>query len=254
MPNPRWTHDRKLVKGVPGVVGVDEAGRGCLAGPVVAGCTILPSSFFADSKNRKAVEKINDSKQFSEMERDILFQEIQSWIDEKKLFGATGSATIEEIEKHNIVGATCLAMQRAMEAASVKSEGLWLPSQTQEVDLFTQDVSKGSQWRVVVDGRSMKRLPIRHMGLIKGDTISLAVAMASLLAKVTRDQGMRQLDQQFPHYGFASNKGYGVPVHLKALEEHGITEHHRPRFLRNIMKEPKILQSNIFEQSRLSLA
>jgi ribonuclease HII len=254
MLNPRWTYDRKLVKGLPGIVGVDEAGRGCLAGPVVAGCTILPSSFFADSKNRKAVEKINDSKQISEMEREILFQKIQTWIDQGKLFGATGSATIEEIEEHNIVGATCLAMQRAMEAASVKSKGLWLPFQTQETDLFTQDVSKDLQWRVLVDGRSMKRLPIRHMGLIKGDTISLAVAMASLLAKVTRDQRMRQLDRQFPHYRFASNKGYGVPVHLKALEEHGTTEHHRPRFLRNILKESKNEKSNTFEQSRLSLA
>ena len=254
MPNPRWTHDRKLVKGVPGVVGVDEAGRGCLAGPVVAGCTILPSSFFSDSKNRKAVEKINDSKQFSEAERNILFQKILSWIEEAKLFGATGSATVEEIEEHNIVGATCLAMQRAMEAASVKSKGLWFPSQTQEADLFTQDVSEDLQWRVLVDGRPMKRLPIRHLGLIKGDTISLAVAMASLLAKVTRDQRMHQLDRQFPHYGFASNKGYGAPVHLKALEEHGPTEHHRSRFLRNILKEPKIEQSNTFEQSRLSLA
>ena len=81
----------------------------------------------------------------------------------------------------------------------------------------------------------MKRLPYRHQGLVKGDTLSLAVAMASLLAKVTRDRGMRRLAGEFPAYDFGSNKGYGSPKHLTALKAHGPTVHHRPKFLRNLL-------------------
>ena len=127
MPNPRWTYDRKLAKGRCGVVGVDEAGRGCLAGPVVAGCVILPADFFKDVKNRKTVDEINDSKQFHEEKRESLFLSIQQLIESRKIFGATGSASVSEIEKHNIVGATCLAMQRAMELVSQRSDKLWKP-------------------------------------------------------------------------------------------------------------------------------
>ena len=125
MPNPRWTYDRKLANGRCGVVGVDEAGRGCLAGPVVAGCVILPTEFFKDPKNRNTVKEINDSKQFHEEKRESLFQRIQQLIESQKIFGATGSASVSEIEEHNIVGATCLAMHRAMELASQRSDKLF---------------------------------------------------------------------------------------------------------------------------------
>jgi len=97
----------------------------------------------------------------------------------------------------------------------------------------------------------MKKLPYEHPGLVAGDTQSLALAMASMLAKVTRDRFMRTLHQEFPEFGFASNKGYGAPVHLQALREQGPTVHHRPRFLRNLLPDAD-LGSESREQSQLS--
>lgn len=252
MPNPRWTHDRKLAKTHLGVVGVDEAGRGCLAGPVVAGAVILPCAFFGDAKNRKLTAEMNDSKQFDEKKRESLYSRVLELAENKVLFGATGEASVEEIEEHNIVGATCLAMQRAMDAASCKYAGLWKPVLTSSMELFENNRDQGKDWIVLVDGRPMKKLPYKHAGLVKGDTKSLAIAMASMLAKVSRDRFMRELHNQFPEFGFNSNKGYGAPVHLRGLRECGPSEHHRPRFLRNLLSDTKNTARNQ-EQSQLSL-
>ena len=251
MPNPRWTHDRKLAKEQLGIVGVDEAGRGCLAGPVVAGAVIIPGAFFSRAKNRKLTEEINDSKQFDEPKREILFQRVMELAEQGELFGATGEASIEEIEEHNIVGATCLAMKRAMDDASDKSDGKWKPAKKESLELFEKQKDDTKNWSVLVDGRPMKKLPYEHEGLVKGDTKSLAIAMASMLAKVTRDRFMRQLHHEFPVFGFDSNKGYGAPVHLQALREQGPTVHHRPRFLRNLLPDAD-LGSESREQSQLS--
>jgi len=254
MPSPRWTHDRKLAKGQLGVVGVDEAGRGCLAGPVVAGCVILPEAFFSFARHRNAVEKINDSKQFAEAVRESLFEKIKKMEKAGVLYGGTGWASVEEIEEHNIVGATCLAMRRAMDRASEKSGKLWCPQENRPPDLFDQAKQDSPDWAVLVDGRPMKKLPYIHDGLVKGDTLSLAVAMASLLAKVSRDRWMKKLHENFRLYDFASNKGYGAPIHLNALKEHGPTPHHRPRFLRNLLDQAEEVPPESFQQCQLSLA
>ena len=254
MPNPRWTHDRKLAKEQLGVVGVDEAGRGCLAGPVVAGAVILPASFFSEASHRKATEEMNDSKQFNEEKREQLYEQVVALAEEQKIFVGTGQASVEEIEEYNIVGATCLAMKRALDKASKESGGLWQPEEKSSLELFEDKEGDKKKWTVLVDGRPMKKLPYQHDGLVKGDTKSLAIAMASMLAKVTRDRFMRELHTKFPEFGFDSNKGYGAPVHLKALGKLGPTVHHRPRFLRNIlsqkMQEPDPIDA---EQSQLSL-
>ena len=128
MPNPRWTHDRKLAKEQLGVVGVDEAGRGCLAGPVVAGAVILPTSFFSEASNRKCTEEMNDSKQFDEVKREELYARVVELAQKKKIFTGTGQASVEEIEEHNIVGATCLAMRRAMDVSDA-SQKIWKPEE-----------------------------------------------------------------------------------------------------------------------------
>ena len=254
MPNPRWTHDRKLAKEQLGVVGVDEAGRGCLAGPVVAGAVIIPASFFDEARNRKATEEMNDSKQFDETTRGKLYERVMALGEQEKIYTGTGQASVEEIEEHNIVGATCLAMTRAMNMASEASSGLWQPKEKSSLELFEKKNENQKSWSVLVDGRPMKKLPYQHNGLVKGDTKSLAIAMGSMLAKVTRDRMMRELHTKFPDYGFDSNKGYGAPVHLKALDKHGPTEHHRPRFLRNILSEQTGTVDSIDkEQSQLSL-
>jgi ribonuclease HII len=249
MPNPRWTHDRKLIQGQKGVIGVDEAGRGCLAGPVVAGCVIIPYPFFRSSANRR---KTHDSKQFSESQRETLFGVIENLAKEGEIFSGTGHASIEEIEEFNIVGATCLAMRRAMEEAALKSKKLWQPELKRANDLFRERKDLGSNWQVLVDGREMKRLPYAHHGVVKGDTLSLSIAMASLIAKVTRDRWMRELDSEYPQYDFKSNKGYGAPLHLKALREYGPTICHRPRFLRNLLEQNSAEEKTSDDQCLLS--
>lgn len=237
MVNPRWTYDRKEAKRSQGIVGVDEVGRGCLAGPVVAGVVVLPAEFFLKAGNRKACSEMNDSKQFSEERREELHAVILRLAERGELFWASGESSVEEIESENIVGATCLAMGRAMDEVSSQSKGLWLPVPKSEGDLFSSGGPPGHEprWVVRVDGRPMKRLPYEHEGLVKGDTISVAISMGSLIAKVTRDRMMRKLAGEFPSYDFASNKGYGSPNHLKALKKYGPTVRHRPRFLRNLL-------------------
>ena len=255
MVNPLWTFDRKRTKSSMGVIGVDEAGRGCLAGPVVAGAVLLPASFFKSAANRRACVNINDSKQVKEVLREELFELIQELGEKNELFWASGEASVEEIEAENIVGATCLAMGRAMEQVGIQSNGLWKPKAKTEDNLFNFKLETENNWIVSVDGRFMKRLPFQHEGMIKGDTLSLAIAMGSLVAKVTRDRRMKELDGEFPLYDFSSNKGYGSPKHLSALESIGPSIHHRPRFLRKILCSPKEEDGKIVDlQSQLSFS
>ncbi len=252
MPNPLWTHDRKAAKGLMGVVGVDEAGRGCLAGPVVAGAALLPTGFFGKASNRRRCAEINDSKQLAAEKREKLFAVLETMRAAGELWFATGEGSVDEIEKENIVGATCLAMRRAMNALAEECDGIWNPQKKDESDsLFTPRSPASERWLVLVDGRPMKRLPYAHQGMIKGDTLSLAVAMASIAAKVTRDRLMVELDASYPVYDFASNKGYGSPNHLRGLAEHGPTAVHRPRFLRKILAASNQAQS---EQSLLKFS
>jgi ribonuclease HII len=256
MVNPLWTFDRKRTKSLQGVIGVDEAGRGCLAGPVVAGAVILPSTFFQNTSNRKACSEMNDSKQIKENLREELFEKIVKLSENGELFWASGSASVEEIESENIVGATCLAMKRAMSHVSTLSQGIWKPLHKAEGELFISEVnSVENSWIVSVDGRPMKKLSFRHEGIIKGDSISLAIAMGSLVAKVTRDRLMRKFSLEFPLYDFSSNKGYGSPKHILALKENGPSIHHRPKFLRNLLdsgNKNKTITGDM--QSRLSFS
>lgn len=175
------------------VAGVDEAGRGPLAGPVVAGAVILP---------RKGVPRgINDSKQLSALEREALFERIC-----KRAQVGVGIASVEEIDQLNILGATKLAMRRAVEA---------LPC--------CPDVA-------LVDGNQPPVLPCRAVCLVSGDSLSLSIAAASIVAKVTRDRIMQQLALEHPGYGWERNAGYGTRQHQLALMSLGVTIHHRRSF------------------------
>ena len=254
MVNPLWTFDRKRIKDHSGIIGVDEAGRGCLAGPVIAGAVLLPRSFFQKPSNRMACAEINDSKQIKESQREELFDKIAGLEKKGELFWAVGDASVKEIESENIVGATCLAMKKAMDKITSLSRGAWKPTLRSEGDLFFKEID-GDQnsWIVSVDGRPMKRIPYLHEGMIKGDTYSLAIAMGSIMAKVTRDRLMRGLAKQFRGYDFSSNKGYGSPRHLTGLKERGPCIHHRLRFLRKLLSteaEKKTIKEN--SQSQLS--
>ena len=174
--------------------GVDEAGRGPLAGPVVAAAVILNPA--------KRIRGLADSKVLSPQKRERLHDEIM----DKALCCAIAMATVQEIDTLNILQATLLAMRRAV-------EGLRLPPAL-----------------VMVDGNRLPVLPMRAEAVIDGDAKVKAISAASILAKVHRDRWCAEIDAHWPQYGFAAHKGYGTAAHLAALREHGACEHHRRSF------------------------
>ena len=179
----------------PGLIaGVDEAGRGPLAGPVVAAAVILNPA--------KRIRGLADSKVLSPQKRERLHDEIM----DTALCCAIAMATVQEIDTLNILQATLLAMRRAV-------EGLRLPPAL-----------------VMVDGNRLPVLPMRAEAVIDGDAKVKAISAASILAKVHRDRWCDEIDAHWPQYGFAAHKGYGTAAHLAALREHGACEHHRRSF------------------------
>lgn len=181
--------------------GVDEAGRGPLAGPVYAAAVIL------DPHN--PIPGLNDSKQLSEKKREQLFPLIK----ERALAYCIASATVEEIEAHNILQATYLAMSRAVAGLAVQPQ------------------------LALIDGnRIPPQLTVPARYVIKGDGLSPSIAAASVLAKVSRDHVLLELDRQYPQYGFAKHKGYGTAAHYEALRQHGPSPEHRLSFLRKFLE------------------
>lgn len=179
----------------PGLAaGVDEAGRGPLAGPVGAAAVILDP--------RQGIAGLADSKKLTARRREQLFDQIQ----DKALCCAIGQASVEEIDRLNILQATLLAMQRAVAGLRL------VPA------------------RVLVDGNRLPRLPMLAEAIIGGDAKVPAISAASILAKVHRDRWCEQIDAEYPQYGFAAHKGYGTAAHLAALRQHGPTPWHRRSF------------------------
>ncbi|HEY3414292.1 MAG TPA: ribonuclease HII [Armatimonadota bacterium] len=194
LPPPHFAFERDaLSNGFRRVAGVDEAGRGPLAGPVVAASVILPEGFDLDG--------VNDSKALSSARREALYGSLADRVP-----WAVGIASVEEIDRLNILKATHLAMRRALEALQPRPDF------------------------ALVDGLAVKGLPIPHLPIVKGDCRCLSIAAASIIAKVTRDRLMRDLHACYPAYGFDRHKGYGTPEHLRALEEHGPCPAHRRSF------------------------
>lgn len=226
-------HDQSRLKTSVYLLGVDEAGRGCLAGPVVAGACLLKEDFFED---RSAVERsalINDSKQLSAEAREAQFSLLEELKSEGLLDFAVASGSVDEIAALNILGATRLAMQRAMEELAGRAAGWQLSTQYDEDPLFSS--GGGSSVQVIVDGRPLKPFPYLHEGIVKGDGKSLSIAMASIAAKVTRDRLMKALAATYPGYGFETHKGYGTAQHRAALLSLGPCVEHRELFLRKIL-------------------
>jgi ribonuclease HII len=176
------------------VAGIDEAGRGPLAGPVVAAAVILDP--------RRPVAGLRDSKVLAPLRRE----ELAILIRERSIAWATGSADVAEIDAINILQATMLAMRRAVEALGVAPE------------------------EALVDGNRCPPLACRTRAIVKGDRDIAAISAASILAKTTRDALLVELDRVYPQYGFAQHKGYGTPEHLAALERHGPCPLHRRSF------------------------
>ena len=193
-----WKYEREYAS-YGYICGIDEVGRGPLAGPVVAGAVILPKDC--------DILYINDSKKLSEKKREELYEVIM----EKALAVGLGYATPERIDEINILQATYEAMRQAISNLKISP------------DILLNDA-------VTIPGIECKQIPI-----IKGDAKSISIGAASIIAKVTRDRLMVDYDSIYPEYGFASNKGYGASVHIEALKKYGPTPIHRKSFIKNFL-------------------
>lgn len=194
-----YVWDAKKSAGGLLLCGVDEAGRGPLAGDVYAAAAIL-------NPQKPLIPGLNDSKKMTEKKRESLYE----LVIDSCLAYCVAFATVAEIEELNILGATMLAMQRAVAGLSVVP-GL-----------------------VLVDGNRLPELNFPAETVVKGDAVSASIAAASILAKVSRDRMLRELDAQYPQYGFAKHKGYGTKAHCEAILQHGPCPAHRPSFLRKL--------------------
>lgn len=199
---PTLAFDRQFITDTCRVIaGTDEAGRGPLAGPVVAAACILPPDFLP--------EGLDDSKKLTEKKREKLFD----IITESAITYCIASASPEEIDHYNILEASLLAMRRALAGLSVQPD------------------------LVLVDGCIDRGFPIPARAIVSGDALSPSIAAASILAKVTRDRMCLDMDAQYPQYGFAKHKGYPTPAHKLAVFEHGPCPYHRRSFLGFLEKD-----------------
>jgi ribonuclease HII len=188
--------------GIQRVAGVDEAGRGPLAGPVVAAAVVLDPAF-AEAEEHGKLEGLTDSKQLTRLRREAFFRLLDA-CDGVQI--GVGAADVDEIDSLNILHATHRAMVRAVEALPVPPDF------------------------VLVDGHGVEEIPGPSRGIIRGDSRSLSIAAASVIAKVVRDRRMRELDLIYPQYGFSRHKGYGSQAHMQALFEFGPSPIHRRSF------------------------
>lgn len=189
-----------LAKGYKSVCGVDEAGRGPLAGPVCAAAVILPEGVIIDG--------VNDSKKLSEKKRESLFDVIR----EQALSYSIAYATVDEIEEINILNATMLAMRRAIDGLDIKAD------------------------YAMIDGNKIPPIDIDAECIVKGDAKSMSIACASILAKVSRDRLLYKYAEEYPTYGFDKHKGYGTKVHREAILKYGPCPYHRKSFLKKLYK------------------
>jgi len=196
-----WMFEDSIVRDKYDLVcGLDEAGRGPLAGPVFAAAVILPKGC--------VIEGLNDSKRLSEKKRELLYEEIK----EKAVDWAIGRAEAYEIDKINILNASMLAMRRAVEALGTKADF------------------------ALIDGNTSRGFSIPTETVVKGDAKSYSIAAASILAKVTRDRACEELDAAYPEYNIAKHKGYPTREHMDAVRKHGPSPIHRRTFLKFLDK------------------
>ena len=231
--NALQAHDCSLLKkGASHLIGVDEAGRGCLAGPVFAAACLIEPNLFKDSHAMGLTSEVNDSKKLSAQKRGSVYTDLRALQDQGLLQLAVAEASVSEIEKLNILGATRLAMQRAVEEIELKGEGWKLPLAETDGPLFA---SESRSVCLLVDGRPLKPFPYAHDALVKGDGKSLAIAAAGIAAKVVRDRRMAELASRYPQFGFNRHKGYATEVHREAIRKHGACPEHRRLFMRKIL-------------------
>ena len=193
-----FDYDEELRNAYPVICGVDEAGRGPLAGDVYAAAVVLDSGV--------TIDYLNDSKKLSEKRREELFDVIK----EKSRAYCIATASVEEIDSLNILNAAMLAMKRAVEGLGIAPD------------------------LALIDGNRLPDISCKAQYVIKGDAVSASIAAASVLAKVARDRYMKELAEKYPQYAFEKHKGYGTKLHYECIEKYGISEIHRRSFLKKL--------------------
>lgn len=186
-------------KGFSVVCGVDEAGRGPLAGPVFAAAVILPENY--------SHEILNDSKKLSEKKRELVYEDIVR----DAVAWSVGTASEKEIDDINILNATFLAMKRAVDGLNIRPDFAY------------------------IDGNRKANTGVEEVTIVKGDAKCMSVAAASIIAKVSRDHFMLEIDKKYPEYQFSKHKGYGTKLHYEMIEKYGISDVHRKTFLKSII-------------------
>ncbi len=204
----------KRAQGYELIAGVDEAGRGPLAGPVYAAAVILPPDIY--------IPGINDSKKLSEKKRDELFD----IIIENAIAYKIERGTLEEIEQTNILAATLAAMERAINGLNVKADF------------------------ALIDGNRNSGITVPNENVIKGDAKSISIAAASILAKVSRDREIIEMSKKYPGYGFEKHKGYGTPEHIAAIERLGMCEIHRKGFVKKALDTARKKREKAADEAR----
>lgn len=240
--------DAEYIAGRSWLVGIDEAGRGCLAGPVCAGAVAVSAKAYSNSTFLKALESLDDSKKLTEKKREEIYAILCNAKNAGEIDFEAGFASVAEIESINILSATQLAMARAVEVLNERLH-LNLRKATAPATLFGESALDTSTGFVLIDGKPMKKFPYAHNAIVKGDASSLAIASASIIAKVTRDHYMQELARKYPRFGFDVHKGYGTASHLQNLMLFGVTDVHRPSFLKKLRSEEtsaKETQSELF--------
>ena len=209
-------YDAKLMLKAGSLIGLDEVGRGALAGPVFTAACLLKEGFFLNKENLNITTDFRDSKKMSAKLREQAFESLSHLKATGSIDFEITSASVQEIESFNISGATRLSLDRSLKA------------------IFARNASLVKSL-ILMDGKPLKDFPYPHQAIVGGDDRSLAIACASILAKVARDRLMDLLGEQFPAYDWQKNKGYGTKFHREQLQSAGPCPEHRSLFLRKIL-------------------
>jgi len=222
------------------MIGVDEAGRGPLAGPVYAAAVAIHRDWYRNPFEDKILATANDSKKLPYLQREKIHDHLHQMAEQGKMFQiGIGIGTVEEIDAVNILEATKLAMTRALHSVQLKIWGQGISLVESDKSLFEfEECRRRDEFlhpKVWVDGKPLRNFPYWHEAWVKGDGKSLCIALSSVIAKVQRDACMLELHKQYPIYAWDRNKGYGTSDHCESLRNYGPCIHHRRSFIGKIL-------------------
>ena len=234
--NPLAEFDTQQLRTRPYITGVDEAGRGALAGPVSAAAFVAKADFY--SQNNELFDSINDSKKLSPEKRLEIFKYLGELKEQNIVDFECAFSSVEEIEQLNILKATAMAMEKALRALNGRLN-LNYKRNAAALTLFGESAVDTAQSEIFIDGKPIKNFEFKHRAIVKGDATCMAIAAASIVAKVSRDLFMDEMGKKYKHYGFEQHKGYGTELHCERIKELGRCPIHRLTFVKTMLSHDK---------------